>query len=199
MTLSGLVAAAVPASAAPKGTAALSQHAGLTDGQTVTLTLTNYPVGDIKVQQCSVSRSSAMVPSICADAVDPVAVVETDTTPGRGDATVTVPAKRTFSPEPGVTIDCDVAWCGIKTSAVDPLMVDAADADVRALPLSFRTPVLDYAAPNGVSKTADTPVTVTGTGFRSGSKMRVFQCKGTASVQANCDASKFISSNDGGR
>ena len=98
MTLSGLVAAAVPASAAPKGTAALSQHAGLTDGQTVTLTLTNYPVGAIKVQQCSVSRSSALTPSICADAVDPVTVVEKDTTPGRGDATVTVPAKRTSQP-----------------------------------------------------------------------------------------------------
>ena len=98
MTLSGLVAAAVPASAAPKGTAALSQHAGLTDGQTVTLTLTNYPVGDIKVQQCSVSRSSAMTPSICADAVDPVAVIETDDHPGRGDATVTVSREADIQP-----------------------------------------------------------------------------------------------------
>ena len=104
MTLSGLVAAAVPASAAPKGTAALSQHAGLTDGQTVTLTLTNYPVGDIKVQQCTVSASSSLVPSLCVDAVAPVTVTEKVDTPGRGDATVSLPVKQrlTLTPEPGV-------------------------------------------------------------------------------------------------
>ena len=124
MTLSGLVAAAVPASAAPKGTAALSQHAGLTDGQTVTLTLTNYPVGDIKVQQCTVSASSSLVPSLCVDAVAPVTVTEKVDTPGRGDATVSLPVKQrlTLTPESGVTttINCDVAWCGIKTTCVRP-------------------------------------------------------------------------------
>lgn len=184
MGLSGLVAAAAPASAAPKGTLQL-QRVNLTNDQVVPVTLTNYPAGEISIKECVVTKSSALTTSDCVPLAS-MTIPDTGAT-GRGDATASVTVKSTLG-----AIDCKVDWCAVVTEAADAGMLNAADATVKATITFTPPPTLAVHAPNGISRSTTTSVVISGKNFRPGTEVRAFQCKGAESVQSNCVASYFV-------
>ncbi|QWF23295.1 LPXTG cell wall anchor domain-containing protein [Nocardioides sp. LMS-CY] len=168
-----------PASAAPKGTlAAVSgTTAGLTPGQSVDLTLTNYPAENVLVKYCElVMVGFSMTVGDCA--ASPVNVTVPDTAGGRGNATATAVAQKMIGAK-----DCAAAaMCGFVTESAG--VTKNPDSDVK-LTVAFDTPELEILdrAPTAAD---NSPVTVKGTGFRPNTTMRLTQCNNSLPAGGKC-------------
>lgn len=173
------VAAVSPASAAPKGTLASASGttAGLTPGQNVNLTLTNYPAEDVLVKYCElVMAGFSMTVGDCA--ASPVTVTVPDTAGGRGNATATAVAQKMIGAK-----DCAAAtMCGFVTESAG--VTKNSDSDVK-LTVAFDTPKLEILdrAPTAADNSG---VRVRGSGFRPGHTMRLTQCNNSAAAGSNC-------------
>lgn len=163
-----------PASAAPKGTlaAASGTTAGLTPGQNVNLTLTNYPAENVLVKYCELTMAGfVMAVGDCAAA--PVTVTVPDAGGGRGNTTATATAQRMIGAK-----DCAAAtMCGFVTESAGA--VKNPDSDVKLTVAFGGIPKLEVL--NRAPSTADnSEVTVRGTGFRPGITLRLTQCNNSS-------------------
>ncbi len=202
VAISGLAVVATPAYAAQPGAAiAVDPQGGefyggpLAVGSTVNVSLTNYPLAadpgtpNVKVEYCGFSiqnfRPNVIACSEDSESTKTVAVVDNNgkgETFQIGDVVVPIRAAAGFTTG-GVTVNCQIQTCGIRTSSVgavegDPAAKTGGYITLGANPTMSVTLADGSAIPASGIKYTDgfTKIKVTGKNFRPGTKMRLLQC-----------------------
>lgn len=168
-----LLVVQAPAQAADPARVALSKRVGVTDGEVVSATLTNFPASSVLVRQCVVSGQRLDL----GDCTSGTPVTVPDAGGGQGQEVTT---SVTVAKMVGAN-DCSQVMCAI-TTATDGATPDPAA--VTKTTIAFATPSMTITSgPVPVAAVAH-QVTVRGTGFRPGLTVRLTECE--SAPNTNC-------------